>query len=731
MDSGTDYNRPRRPNPETLSYLRSLPFDEKNSHNEIYAYVKYQHQLTAKNQQDDEVMSEVEYPQILTASLAALDEIQHEIASLAGDEYGSQCIETIARISAPYSKIAARKLLLGVSGYMIHLSTHRYGSHVLQTIFQTILEPAHFDLDVDLSKVLELDDNESEISNLPSLKDLILAISEELHHVSKDLAVHICGSHVLRSLICILGGVIESVPSHLSSKTGTLDMGGARRGKAKGKKKKKKNVTDELASITNNASHVQYKKITDGRIDASDSDIANSLNLFIRDLTGMDLVGTDNIPKQPGELQQLACNPSACPLLIVLMRILILKDSKESEILMNSSEEKIQSDFRLGIHAEENKFRNDSSAERLAKFILCWDDENYEQAGDIIYGLSGEPRGSHLLELLLRVSNDDFYDNLCRAAKFFDPNTFIEYASHDVSNFVIQTLINTARTRTQVETLIKCVEPAISNGYVLDIANKRRGILWRTVEMSSKFKIGQETILKSLRKGFSTIHKETDISMEDCIVKLLEIKMPQEEEGKLIIDAIGARTVYHLLRFVPRLCTEILDGILSNYGSFALEAMCNDGLASRCVIDGILDGPTKQKPFTQGVKRLLEKLSGRWVDLSLERVGHHAVKKIFTKLKSMDDKLLLAKELASKINRLNGNAMGRSVLVDCAVKDLLESEDLWRSTVKKRIEKEEFLTELIEGNAPPEKKRKRKRKKGDGLQEEDLKSESKKAKDIF
>lgn len=238
--------------------------------------------------------------------------------------------------------------------------------------------------------------------------------------------------------------------------------------------------------------------------------------------------------------------------------------------------------------------------------------------------------------------------------------------------------------------------------------------------MSSKFKIGQETILKSIRKGFSIIHKESDMSMEDCIVKLLEIKIPQEEGGKLIIDATGARTVYHLLRFVPRLCTEILDGILSNYGSFALEAMCNDGLASRCIIDGILDGPTKQKPFSQGVKKLLEKLSGRWVDLSLERVGHHAVKKIFMKLNSMDDKLLLTKELASKINRLNGNAMGRSVLIECAVKDLLESEDLWRSAVKKRIEKEEFLTDLLESNAPPEKKRKRKRKKGS---QEDSKSE--------
>jgi pectin methylesterase-like acyl-CoA thioesterase len=55
--------------------------------------------------------------------------------------------------------------------------------------------------------------------------------------------------------------------------------------------------------------------------------------------------------------------------------------------------------------------------------------------------------------------------------------------------------------------------------------------------------------------------------------------------------------------------------------------------------------------------------------------------------------------------------MGRSVIADCAVKDLMEGEDVWNAAVKKRLEREIFLKEIVEGNFGTEKKRKRKRKK--------------------
>lgn len=502
-----DYNRPRRPNADTLTYLKSLPFNEVVAHEEISAYIEYQKEVKNResgNHEENNNVNEVDYPQNLQAAFSALDEISNEIASLAGDEFGSQCLETITRITAPYSSVAARKLLNGIRGYLVHLSTHRYGSHVVQTILQNVLRGRNkFGLsDKEICGILEIDqDNEDEgMANLPSMKDIIIGVSEELIPATKELAIHICGSHALRSLFCILKGVEEEIPEHLLNKGGFMVSGGTRRGKLKDKKKKKKKKAAEVegnGSVLNTASFSNYKIVTDTRFDINDSSIHETFFSFMWELTGIDFKDAhkeqDN---EVGDLQQLTCNPSAGPLLIVLLRILTLSFSsieikKKNLDDIGKNDEKDITEFRLGIIPQQLYFDSGSYAEILAKQILCWDNTindaiEQKQSGEIIYGLSGETRGSHMLEMLLRTSNDIFYEQICQAGRFLNRDAFVEYTEHDVSNFVIQTLLNTVRTRSQAESVIKCIEEIISNGYILDARNKRRGLFWRVCEMAGK-----------------------------------------------------------------------------------------------------------------------------------------------------------------------------------------------------------------------------------------------------
>ena len=373
-----------------------------------------------------------------------------------GDEFGSQCLETIARILAPYSSLAARKLLYGITGYMVHLSTHRYGSHVVQTILQFAIQSASQDgvSDEDISTYLELteeEDNQTDTNQeIPKMKDILYSISDELLSVTKDLAVHVCGSHVLRSLLCILGGVEEVLPPHLATKSsGLMESGGSRRGKIKGKKKKKKkkrnDTGDDRPNITtgaiNNASSTIFKLVDKPRFDTNDNDILDCLNSFIKELSGLDMTAHlslgDSEVKPPGELQQLACNPSAGPLLIVLLKVLTMKSSIESGATksMVQRDERV-GDFRLGIPHPETQYESGSQAETFAKNLLSWDNRNQDgneqkYAGDIIFGMSGECRGSHLLEVLLKSANDDFFAAICAAGKFFDSESIKEYAQHD------------------------------------------------------------------------------------------------------------------------------------------------------------------------------------------------------------------------------------------------------------------------------------------------------------
>ena len=107
-------------------------------------------------------------------------------------------------------------------------------------------------------------------------------------------------------------------------------------------------------------------------------------------------------------------------------------------------------------------------------------------------------------------------------------------------------------------------------------------------------------------------------------------------------------------------------------------------------MDGLLDGPAR----SIASKVLVTKLSDRILFLAAERVGHHAVEKIFRALPTMEDKASFSAELSHSLNRLDSNAMGRSVMVTCAVKEYLEGESVWKNALAKQREKGNWLEEI-------------------------------------
>jgi hypothetical protein len=730
-------NRPRRPNPDTIAYLRGLPLEVQSSTAEISSFLSS--------------VEDIEFPNSLAASFSAIDEIRNEIASLAGDDFGSQFLEVLAHIAAPFSEIAARILLNACSGYHLHLATHRYGSHVVQTILQLAVSSSS---KTDLALHEEAPQFSETADTLPSLADLILGIVEELSPHTSQLAIHVCGSHVLRTLLCVLGGVnLVSSPGS-SGNENKMETGAVLRGRKKNKKKKKKKP-DEAADGVPHAGSMLVVYHKDSRIACSQDDLSSALNSL-----SLALIGGPS--DEPGELQQLSGHPSAGPLLIVLLRVLTYAsdDAKEEWKQQQLKEEDPSNtnssiaDFRLGILRKEPTFQIDSPAHNLVRCLLCWKEGVEEQphAVDIIYGLSGEPRGSHVLETLLRLSPDSVHDSIVKYGDFATPSSMQEYVEHDVSNFVIQTLLCTIRSKEQAEVMLKTVENIISSGLAVDPAKKRRGILWRAVELAAKFQVGQDSILKAIRLGFGTLNTDNEavqatsgdmnndsattedgekkkrkrqkapaIAIKDCIPKLIDLRKPEQEGGRIMLDVAGSRTVYHLLRFAPRFCEEGLNGVIEGLSREELQLIAKDGLGSRCIMDGILDGPVKTPFFATATKGLLAKLMDSWVALSVDRVGHHTAKKLFLALPRIDDRAKLVEELAGGGNRLSGNAMGRSVIAACLVEEYREDKKNWRKVVAKMLmpKDEGWLEEVIgrsdkdQEETKEKSKRKRKRKKAE------------------
>jgi hypothetical protein len=128
-------------------------------------------------------------------------------------------------------------------------------------------------------------------------------------------------------------------------------------------------------------------------------------------------------------------------------------------------------------------------------------------------------------------------------------------------------------------------------------------------------------------------------------------------------------------------------------------------------MDGILDGPNKEPTFAKANTSLLQKLKGQWVALAVDRVGNHTVKKLFRALTEWQDKAVLTTELAQSLNKLGGNAMGRSVIEACAVKEFLEGEEVWKTAVRKMQQREEWVQDIFDGGEKTEGGKKRKRKR--------------------
>ena len=770
-----EYGRPRRPNAETVSYLNGLPIDEKLASEQVQAYVDSF--LNNNNDADNTSSEAAEFPALVNATHAALSSVFNEIASLACEEIPAQQIETLVRIACRYSAAAKRVVLASLSGYWVFLSTHRFGSHVAQTVLRCAVAECEVNLD-------EFDDKQDECEgkmvtddsygtifqeNTSSVPELLMQAFEELKPFATDLTVHVCGTHVLRTALCILAGV-EFVDAFAKPNVNTQDgaanewesgaLAATRRGKLKDKKKKKRKPADSDggSSAENKATVMKRMNMI---ADCQTNVFQNNADVVLKEIVQiLSLSDSTNNVQPPGELQQRTCHPSGGPLLVQIVRLLSYRDGSRLEA---KKQGKDSADRRLGILPDEPKYSSGSDAEAFVLKLLCWDasipvegDETKQpHAGDIIYGLSGEPRGSILLETIFRSCPDEFHDALCIVGGFYDEATLKEYIYHGVSNFVVQALLNSLRNRNQANKMVKCVCPIIEDGSLLqpkkhrgssdeevvdesgDKKNiQRMGIVWRAVEMccNNGSAQDQDQLIHALMRGFASLSaaddgdaavKDSDgkrqkkrskskgLSAKDCIPLLLGLTASSNgeeaysSEERLTLNAAGARTIYHIFRFTERLRSDWVNGFLGLYGTNDLAKIANDGLGSRCIMDGLLDGPAKEVAS----KSLYSKLFSRLPFLAAERVGHHVVIKLFRAL-PYDAKAVMSAELSHSLNRLGSNAMGRSVMTSCAVREYLEGENAWKEALAKQRVNEEWLKDILgeDGDETDGKTRKKRRK---------------------
>ncbi|RQM09222.1 hypothetical protein KXD40_002607 [Peronospora effusa] len=168
--------RPRRLEPDTLSYLKEV--------------TEMLTQLENESTLDD----------VELMLWNVLEELAPRVASAASDRHAGELLEVFL---PKMTDAQLRFLLHKMAGYMSHLWTNRYSSHVLQHLLSRSSVVVAKEVDGLEDKESEDDDR---IKDIPLMSDIIVHMVKEVENEWITLMNDVSASHVLRSVLAVLAG---------------------------------------------------------------------------------------------------------------------------------------------------------------------------------------------------------------------------------------------------------------------------------------------------------------------------------------------------------------------------------------------------------------------------------------------------------------------------------------------------------------------------------------------
>ncbi|KUF85373.1 Pumilio 23 [Phytophthora nicotianae] len=130
-----------------------------------------------------------------------LEELAPRAASAASDRHAGELLEVFL---PKMSDAQLRFLLHKMAGYMSHLWTNRYSSHVLQHLLSRASVVVAKEVDGDEEE--QNNDEDDRMKEIPPMSDVIINMVKEVENEWITLMNDVSASHVLRSVLAVLAG---------------------------------------------------------------------------------------------------------------------------------------------------------------------------------------------------------------------------------------------------------------------------------------------------------------------------------------------------------------------------------------------------------------------------------------------------------------------------------------------------------------------------------------------
>ncbi|ORX85396.1 ARM repeat-containing protein [Anaeromyces robustus] len=532
-------------------------------------------------------------------------EIDGNELQLATDKECSRIMEKILRIS---NDAQIRVFLNQLNEKYIELFTHRYGSHVCQTILVLGSDIIEREIKGE-SVVMSSDENQTPP---PTMQELIVKMCNILEDYWIHLISNQFGSHLLRVILMILSGQYITLESN----------------EVRSKKSKQYNVKNN-----SNFKTFEQTKKKQRLVPESFKSILNNI--------------LEKLTKDMGvtELRVFCVNSIANPVLQYLVKI-------QSE---NGNESIINNLFNT---------KEDGSIEK----------DNF------VNDLLKHPVGSHLFEKVLKYSSDKMFHQIF--ITYFHGN-MVELCRNNISNFVVQHLLENVRSSQQLLIMIK----EIISEFEFFLFRGRSGVVVKAIEACGKYKVQQKEIVNAINKAFHVSNENRKI-----IIKLLLTLKKFEDyqrDSKAPYLIQGALMIETLLSYEDGNNKFLIESLISlNHNE--IKEWATDAIACRVIESFLLSNQVLLK----AKRKILHMFDGNYGQIACNRYGSHLVDKCWA-VSDLKMKESIAEELLDNERELNSNFHGKFVLRNCKIENFKRNRQEWIEHEHGLERKKQMFEELL------------------------------------
>ncbi|KAI1321356.1 Nucleolar protein 9 [Mortierella claussenii] len=487
-------------------------------------------------------------------------EVQGKELVLATDHSCSLVLEKLLRASNDFQ---LRVFFDKFNGNFLKLFTHRFASHVCQTLITLCADAVEREVKSNELKTKEERDVPQEDGVLLSAENMILNMCTQTQGEFTALISDPFASHIIRVILHVLAGR-------------TVGDDGTGKGNVRSKKSAKYN--DANNSKTNNAGVFRPTRL-----------VPPSFKEMLRTITSTMMNGlSDSI------VRSLAVHQVANPVLQLLLEVL----AKDDEMAKDQLVDKLLMDIT---HEEEPGVKNN-------------DRDAYVET------LLRDQVGSHLLEKIVQVASPGLFQKFYT---LYFRSRLVKLSFHPIANYVIQQFFVHAKTPVQLEMMVTEVLPEFGNFLKFG----RPGVIRAVVEACKNVGACHKDVIKGLCSAFHTntpverrdfMHVVLHMETYEALVERRE----QQESTKPKFHPQGAVILQLLLQYPEEHSKIVVDSYFAQKEEL-MYAWTMDPVGSH-VIEAFLTSPTLNLKVK---RKILKSFLGKYHSMALDRYGGHTVDK--------------------------------------------------------------------------------------------------------